>query len=166
MGDKSNEALMQDWFTDSHETFEQTYETMTELYVQEFNACTTCGQQPWFSFFFDGTGNNKDFDTEKKKWSNIARLFDGHILDEPLIVKRYYSGVGTPLDASNPSWIDSVRDSEALGGGTGAGGDARLQLAEDQFNAALDANQLGAYDKRVVMYRDEDAWRNARRSGK
>jgi hypothetical protein len=63
---------MQDWFTDSHETFEQTIKTMTELYAEEFNACVTCEQQPWFSFFFDGTGNNKGRDAEKKKWSNVA----------------------------------------------------------------------------------------------
>jgi hypothetical protein len=140
MNSANTESLMQDWFTDSHETFEQTYKTMTELYAEEFNACATCEQQPWFSFFFDGTGNNLGQDAANKKWSNIARLFEGHIADEPLIVKRYYAGVGTPLDASNPKWIDAVRDSEALGGGAGAGGDARLQLAEDQFKAALRAN--------------------------
>ncbi|WP_232071103.1 T6SS phospholipase effector Tle1-like catalytic domain-containing protein [Paraburkholderia pallida] len=140
MDDKNGQALMQDWFTDSHEMFEQTYKTMTELYDEEFRACTTCEQQPWFSFFFDGTGNNRFLDAEKKKWSNIARLFDGHILDEPLIVKRYYPGVGTPLDASNPNWIGSVRDSEVLGGGTGAGSDARLELAEGDLSKALEKN--------------------------
>jgi hypothetical protein len=136
---KDNE-LMQDWFMDSHETFEQTFKTMTELYDDDFRTCTTCEQRPWFSFFFDGTGNNRRLDAEKKKWSNVARLFDGHIADEPLIVKRYYPGVGTPLDASDPNWIDAVRDSEALGGGTGAGSDARLQKAEKEFKDALQAN--------------------------
>lgn len=131
---------MQDWFSDSHETFEQTFKTMTELYDEEFRLCTTCEQRPWFSFFFDGTGNNSYQDAEKKKWSNVARLFDGHILDEPLIVKRYYAGVGTRLDASNPSWIDSVRDTDALGGGTGAGSDARLQLAESDLSKTLEMN--------------------------
>ena len=63
---------MQDWFTDSHETFEQTVKTMTELYTEEFNACATCEQQPWFSFFFDGTGNNEARDAAAKKWSNVA----------------------------------------------------------------------------------------------
>ncbi|WP_413184074.1 T6SS phospholipase effector Tle1-like catalytic domain-containing protein [Paraburkholderia sacchari] len=131
---------MQDWFTDSHETFEQTFKTMTELYAEEFKACTTCEQRPWFSFFFDGTGNNRRLDAEKKKWSNVARLFEGHIEDDPLVAKLYYPGVGTPLDASNPNWIDSVRDSEALGGGTGAGGAARLNVAESDLNKALEKN--------------------------
>lgn len=45
-----------------------------------------------------------------------------------------------PLDASSPHWIDAVRDSEALGGGTGAGSDARLKLAEEQLIAALNDN--------------------------
>ncbi|MBB5409211.1 hypothetical protein HDG34_003152 [Paraburkholderia sp. HC6.4b] len=140
MNDKNNESLMQDWFTDSHETFEQTFKTMTELYAEEFKMCTTCEQRPWFSLFFDGTGNNRFLDAEKKKWSNVARLFEGHIADDPLVVKLYYPGVGTPLDASNPSWIDAVRDSEALGGGSGAGSDARLKLAESDLNKALEKN--------------------------
>lgn len=140
MSCENSKTLMQDWLTDTHETFEQTYKTMTELYAEEFSACATCEQQPWFSFFFDGTGNNRRLDAEKKKWSNIARLYDGHISDEPLIVKRYYEGVGTPLDASNPSWTNAVRDSEALGGGAGAGGDARLRLAEENFDDALRNN--------------------------
>lgn len=140
MADKNSQPVMQDWFTDSHETFEQTFKTMTELYAEEFRTCTTCEQRPWFSFFFDGTRNNKGRDAAVKKWSNVARLFDGHILDEPLIVKRYYEGVGTPFDASNPRWIDSVRDSEVLGGGAGAGGDARLRRAETDLNDALRNN--------------------------
>jgi hypothetical protein len=137
MGEKNKEPLMQDWFTDSHETFEQTFKTMTELYAEDFGACATCEQQPWFSFFFDGPGNHMELDAATKKWSNVARLFEGHIEDEPLIVKRYYPGVGTPLDASNPGWIDSMRDSEVLVGGAGAGGDARLKLAETHLNLDL-----------------------------
>jgi hypothetical protein len=137
---ENDRGLMQDWFSDSHETFEQTFKTMTELYDEEFRLCTTCEQRPWFSFFFDGTGNNRNLDAEKKKWSNVSRLFDGHIEDRPLIVKLYFPGVGTPLDASNPKWIDAVRDSEVLGGGAGAGGDARLRLAEEQFQTALNDN--------------------------
>lgn len=96
MNGKNSNALMQDWFTDSHDTFEQTFKTMTELYPLESAACTTCEQQPWFSFFFDGTGNNKRLDADKKKWSNVARLFDGHIEDRPLVAKLYFPGLGTP----------------------------------------------------------------------
>ncbi|MDR6384258.1 T6SS phospholipase effector Tle1-like catalytic domain-containing protein [Paraburkholderia caribensis] len=128
---------MQDWITDSHEAFQQTVKTATELYDEEFHSCTTCEQSPWFSFFFDGTGNNRNIDTTPDKLSNVARLYQGHILDEPLIVARYYEGIGTPLDVSNPSWIDRIRDSEMIGGGTGLGGDVRLRKAEREFDAAL-----------------------------
>ncbi|SDB98967.1 hypothetical protein SAMN05216345_10167 [Cupriavidus sp. YR651] len=44
---------MQDWFTDSHEAFAQKVQTMTELYAEKINACATCEQWPWFSFFND-----------------------------------------------------------------------------------------------------------------
>ena len=50
MPDTNNSELMQDWFTDSHEMFEQTFKTVTELYDDEFRLCTTCTQRPWFSF--------------------------------------------------------------------------------------------------------------------
>jgi hypothetical protein len=128
---------MQDWTTDSHDAFAESMKTATELYAEEFDTCTTCEQRPWFSFFFDGTGNNKGIDTPLHKLPNVARLFEGHSVDEPLIRSVYYEGVGTPLNASDPTWIDRIRDSEALGGGTGLGGDVRLKKAEEQFNKAL-----------------------------
>lgn len=128
---------MQDWITDSNDNFQQKLKTATQLYDEEFNTCTTCEQKPWFSFFFDGTGNNRDIDTPIKKQSNVARLWHGHIDDFPLIHRIYIPGVGTRLDASDPSWIDPIRDSEALGGGTGLGGDTRLKKAEREFNNAL-----------------------------
>ncbi len=46
---------MQDWITDSHDAFRQTLKTATQLHAEEFMMCETCKQQPWFSFFFDGT---------------------------------------------------------------------------------------------------------------
>jgi len=140
MSRKNDVNLMQDWFADRHETFELTLRTMTELYNEEFRPCTTCEQKPWLSFFFDGTGNNRFLDQTKRRWSNVARLFYGHIIDEPLVVKRYYPGVGTPLDASAPNWVDAIRDSESLGGGSGAGSEARLNLAESDLNKALENN--------------------------
>jgi hypothetical protein len=45
---------MQDWFTDSHEAFARTVETMIGLYGGDFEACATCEEQPWFSFFLTG----------------------------------------------------------------------------------------------------------------
>jgi hypothetical protein len=131
---------VQDWITDSHEAFTQTVHTMTELHALNFNECATCEQQPWFSFFFDGTGNNREIDRPKQKLSNVARLFEGHVEDLPLIVPRYYPGVGTPLNASDPTWWEKIRDSELIGGGTGLGSDARLVAAESDFRRALQGN--------------------------
>lgn len=131
---------MQDWTTDSHDAFMQSLKTATELYAEEFDTCTTCEQKPWFSFFFDGTGNNRKVDIPLLKLSNVARLFEGHAVDEPLIRRLYYPGVGTSLDVSDPTWIDRIRDSEILGGGAGLGGDTRLKKAEDDFNSAMAVN--------------------------
>ena len=94
---------MQDWITDNPMHFLQSMKTATRQHAEEFMACTTCEQQPWFSFFFDGTGNNRDLDLPLKTLSNIARLFEGHVAETPLITRLYYPGVGTPLDVSNPS---------------------------------------------------------------
>ncbi|PLZ02363.1 hypothetical protein CY652_11565 [Burkholderia sp. WAC0059] len=132
---------MQDWITDSHVTFHQALKTATELHAEEFITCTTCEQQPWFSFFFDGTGNSRRLDKSKQKMSTIARLFEGHAGGESvLVVPFYYAGVGTPLDASDPGWWEKIRDSEALGGGVALGSDVRLVKAESDFRQALRAN--------------------------
>jgi Uncharacterized alpha/beta hydrolase domain (DUF2235) len=131
---------MQDWTTDSDDAFMQSLKTATELYAEKFDTCTACEQKPWFSFFFDGTGNNRKVDNPLLKLSNVARLFEGHSVDEPLIWRLYYPGAGTSLDVSDPTWVDRIRDSEILGGGAGLGGDARLKKAEDDFISALAAN--------------------------
>lgn len=132
---------MQDWFTDSHEVFAQTVQAMTELYDGDFSACATCEQQPYFSFFFDGTGNNLEIDEPKQKLSNVARLFQAHVRkQEPLVNRFYYPGVGTPLNASDPSWWEKLRDSEALGGGAGLGSDRRLAKAETDLRDNLRFN--------------------------
>ncbi|CAB4048195.1 DUF2235 domain-containing protein [Paraburkholderia phenoliruptrix] len=108
---------MQDWVTEDPMHFLRSMKTATQLHAEAFTICTTCEQQPWFSFFFDGTGNNLKVDEPLKKLSNIARLYKGHIANEsPLIVPLYYPGVGTPLDTSNAHWWEKIRDSEALGG--------------------------------------------------
>ncbi|AUT64657.1 T6SS phospholipase effector Tle1-like catalytic domain-containing protein [Paraburkholderia terrae] len=131
---------MQDWFTDSHEAFWKAIKTLTQLHAEEFDTCTTCDQQPWISFFFDGTGNNKNADIANEKLSNVARLYEGHASDAPLIVRHYLEGIGTRFDSSDPSWIDDIRDSELLGGGTGLGGDARLKRAMRLLNDSLSTN--------------------------
>lgn len=133
---------MQDWLTDDPMHFLQSMKTATQQHAEEFMTCTTCEQQPWFSFFFDGTGNNRGLDEPKQKLSNVARLFLGHVAEDeaPLINRLYYPGVGTPLDASDSSWWEKIRDSELLGGGSGLGGDVRLATAETDFRRALQAN--------------------------
>jgi hypothetical protein len=131
---------MQDWTTDNSDAFAQSMKTATELYAEEFDTCTSCEQKPWFSFFFDGTGNNLGEDQKTGKLSNVARLWMGHTEDQPLIYRFYYPGVGTPLDASDVNWIHRIRDSEALGAGAGLGGDTRLRLAETQLKTNLALN--------------------------
>ncbi|WP_149136726.1 hypothetical protein [Cupriavidus campinensis] len=89
---------MQDWFADSHDTFHRALKTATVLHNEEFTTCSTCEQKPWFSFFFDGTGNNLELDKPRQKKSNIARLFKGHVADEePLIVALYYRALARRL---------------------------------------------------------------------
>ncbi|WP_433695248.1 T6SS phospholipase effector Tle1-like catalytic domain-containing protein [Paraburkholderia phenoliruptrix] len=133
---------MQDWVTDDPTHFLRSMKTATQLHAEAFMTCTTCEQQPWFSFFFDGTGNNLSIDEPQKKLSNIARLYKGHVdeSESPLINRFYYPGVGTPLDTSNPHWWEKIRDSEALGGGAGLGSDVRLMKAEADFEDSLRFN--------------------------
>ena len=61
-------------------------------------ACLTCHVKLWLSFFFDGTGNQKDAHFPKKH-TNVAALFDAH-LDEPAegSYRFYYEGVGMPFE--------------------------------------------------------------------
>ncbi|WP_084656310.1 T6SS phospholipase effector Tle1-like catalytic domain-containing protein [Pandoraea norimbergensis] len=132
---------MQDLITDDPMNLLRMLENGTRLYKENFLTCSTCEQQPWFSFFFDGTGNNLERDEKPKKLSNIARLYWAHRDESPLIVPKYYPGVGTPLDASNAGWWEKLRDSEALGGGAGLGWDARLSKAEGDFRDLLKYNR-------------------------
>jgi hypothetical protein len=133
---------MQDWVTDDPMHFLRSLKTATQLHAEEFATCTTCEQQPWFSFFFDGTGNNRILDEPQQKLSNVARLYLGHVdeSEAPLINRLYYPGVGTPLNPSDPGWWEKIRDSEALGGTMGLGSDVRLTKAEEDFRFSLTSN--------------------------
>lgn len=131
---------MQDWITDDLMDDLRAQKTSTELYADEFSACATCEQHPWLTFFFDGTGNNRENDRATHRQSNISRLYDGHAEKLPLMRKFYYSGVGTPLNASDPGWWESIRDSSALGGGAGLGWDVRLTRAVGDLDDALARN--------------------------
>jgi hypothetical protein len=109
------------------------------------------------AIFFDGTGNNKDDDKDKQKWSNIARLYeaarnaaiiDGTKTRYPV----YISGVGTPFNDKGVNWLKLPSiwmEDKVFGGGTGAGGDRRMEYGGDAVNNQLreallaSANMLG-----------------------
>jgi len=83
-----------------------------------------CRQQLALSFFFDGTGNNKDADAPLHRTSNVARLHEAHINSSPLGIARIYvPGVGTPFpevgDKGGAFGDALFDDSEALKGHNG-----------------------------------------------
>ena len=53
----------------------RTVETNSDVANTPPTAKQDCSDVVHISVFFDGTGNNKDADEEKKKWSNPARLW-------------------------------------------------------------------------------------------
>ena len=65
-----------------------------------------CSDVVHISVFFDGTGNNKDADEDKKKWSNPARLWrtaTQYVIDSESKGNKsnyaiYVSGVGTKFN--------------------------------------------------------------------
>ncbi len=90
-----------------------------------------CHQHLAISFFFDGTGNNKDEDAPKNKTSNIARLYEAHIHKPLLNVARVYiPGVGTPF----PEVGDK---GGTLGDAVGKGGEKRIKFAMKEFDRYL-----------------------------
>jgi len=90
-----------------------------------------CQQQLAISFFFDGTGNNKDVDAPKYKTSNVARLFSAHI-DERVfgIVPLYIPGVGT-------SFPEVGDKGGTLGDALALGGKKRIDFAMMRFDERL-----------------------------
>jgi hypothetical protein len=97
---------------------------------------TTCKQILWFSFFFDGTGNNRYVDEGMRKHSNVAKLFRVH--REPDKVKGIYAfyiqGVGT--------YFPEIGDDGggALGLGCGAMGTERLHYALTKFDEFIECH--------------------------
>jgi len=95
---------------------------------------TTCQQQPWLSFFFDGTGNNLDADIGTFKHSNVARLYRSHAQNNMVtgVYRVYVPGVGT--------YFREVGDDGGgqLGLGMGRYGEARLNWALEQFDKHLE----------------------------
>jgi len=98
----------------------------------------TCKQILWFSFFFDGTGNNLVADEGLSKHSNVAKLFRAHAADDPVIgtYAIYMPGVGTYFPAIGDD------GGSKLGLGTGSMGEERLDYALKKFDSYL-APHLG-----------------------
>lgn len=97
------------------------------------------------SIFFDGTGNNDRVDTEKKKWSNVARMYLAAQLAAQMdtsgtLYPVYIAGVGTKFNGRAADWLAAVlawAEDGFPGAGSGAGGSRRLEHADDMVNAAL-----------------------------
>lgn len=93
----------------------------------------TCKQSLWFSFFFDGTGNNLAADEGFSKHSNVAKLFRAHVADDTVsgTYAIYIPGVGT--------YFPAVGDDggSKLGLGTGSKGEERLNHALKKFDSYL-----------------------------
>lgn len=96
--------------------------------------------------FFDGTGNNKETDEERKKWSNVARIWrsaDAYAKanKNANVYPIYISGVGTPFNGQPLFPGDvlkiAIEDGSLTGGAGGAGGARRLEHGRQQVNDAL-----------------------------
>ncbi|MDR6491406.1 T6SS phospholipase effector Tle1-like catalytic domain-containing protein [Paraburkholderia sp. 22099] len=99
-----------------------------------------CSDVLHLTFFFDGTGNNRDEDGALQKWSNVARLFDAARDDNSNgIYAVYTSGVGTPFNGAVPltDKIDVWREDHLFGAMAGDGGERRLSKRDTDFSAAL-----------------------------
>jgi hypothetical protein len=94
---------------------------------------TSCKQILWFSFFFDGTGNNLYADEGMLKHSNVAKLYRVHSETSVIngIYRIYIQGVGT--------YFPEIGDEggSALGLGCGSMGQERLDYALGKFDEFL-----------------------------
>lgn len=109
------------------------------------------------SIFFDGTGNNERLDASKKKWSNVARLYQAARLAAQIdtsgtLYPIYVAGVGTKFNGRAADWISATSawvEDGFPGAGSGAGGSRRMEHANEEVNRALqevliaNANLLG-----------------------
>lgn len=119
-------------------------------------ACVNCHVPIWLSFFFDGTGNHRGNDFPRNH-SNVAALFDAHLVDRRSTVAFYYEGIGTPFEfkdrhervpvvtrGGNVHWED--RNGYKEGGsswnkGFGGGLESRLEKAVFDFQSAVETQQ-------------------------
>lgn len=104
-----------------------------------------CSDVIHISIFFDGTGNNEDVDKEKRKWSNVSRLYQAARLaaqadKSGTLYPIYIAGVGTKFNdraadrfAAVSAWVEDGMP----GAGAGAGGSRRMEHARDRVNERL-----------------------------
>lgn len=91
-----------------------------------------CKRIFWFSYFFDGTGNNLEADIGLSKHSCVARLF---LVHKPAnfvdgVFPVYIPGLGTYFPEKGD-------DGGTLGKAFAAGGDKRLEFALEEFDRLL-----------------------------
>lgn len=95
-------------------------------------AVADCQQEPWLTFYFDGTGNNEKIDAPTHEHSNVARLFRAMPKDKPELglMSFYIPGIGTPfreIGDKGGSWKSAVA----------WGGQARLDWAWDRLQEQI-----------------------------
>jgi hypothetical protein len=93
----------------------------------------SCVQTLWFSFFFDGTGNNLNADLSTAKHSNIAKLYRVHPVDDPDNgrYRFYIPGVGTYCKEAGD------HGGGLLGNACGDKGAERLKWASDLLDKKM-----------------------------
>jgi Uncharacterized alpha/beta hydrolase domain (DUF2235) len=102
-----------------------------------------CRDVVHIAVFFDGTGNNKDEDEEKRRWSNVARMFfasQAYAEQSAATYPIYISGVGTPYNGKAVNWLTQAevwKEDNLKGMGFGGGGDRRLDQGDDAVNDRL-----------------------------
>lgn len=87
-----------------------------------------CQQEPWLTFYFDGTGNNEEIDSPTHEHSNVARLYRARKADVKSLgqMSFYIPGIGTPfreIGDKGGDWKSAVAQ----------GGQARLDWAWRMF---------------------------------
>lgn len=112
--------------------------------VTSLEKLSSCKQTIWFSFFFDGTGNNMDADEEKQKHSSVARLYKIHMGDEnnggvEPRTKNYTSGVYRLYIPGLGTYFDKVHDKGGTKWGLGFAsfGSERLDWALRVFDKKM-----------------------------
>lgn len=93
-----------------------------------------CQQEPWLTFYFDGTGNNEEIDAPTHKHSNVARLYRARKADIKALghMSFYIPGIGTPfreIGDKGGDWKSTV----------GLGGQARLDWAWRMYEGQVTA---------------------------